>query len=161
MPVTLKAQLIIMAVGVVVVRIAHRDDYKASFLSSMLALAIIYLGICFPANFNYFRHFVYGDPLNPELNFFWSFLAYWFGLKWCDKNLPRFSVDWGEGINKSLVSFGFYQSLASCFAFSRILFVFLMPVGALATLLLPLGAIWPRRDYWRFRNVGKGFYWLE
>lgn len=160
-PDTLKAQLIIMAVGLVVVMISIRTEYRANPLSVLVATALVYVGICAPAGLNYFRHFTQGVDFAPRLNFFWSFLAYWLGLKWCDRKLPRFSVDWDEGMNKSLVAFGFYQCLASCFVWNKILFVFLMPVGFLATLLIPLGAIWPRRNYWRYRHNGRGLYWLD
>lgn len=160
-PDTLKAQLIIMAVGLVAVMISIRDEYKANPLSLLAAITLIYAAIFAPAALNYFQHFTQGVDFAPRLNFFWSFLAYWLGLKWCDKYLPRFWMSFGEGARNSLFCFGLYQCLASCFAWSRIVFIFLMPVGFLATLLIPLGAIWPRRNSWRHRHHGRGLYELE
>lgn len=160
-PDTLKAQLIIMAIGLIVVMTAHRKEYKASPLSLLIAIGLIYAGIIAPAALNYFRHFAFGVEFAPRLNFFWSFLSYWLGLKWCDGNLPRFSVDWGKQLNKSLFTFGVYQGMASTFAFSRLLFLFMSPFGFVVTLLFPLGAIWPRRNVWQHRHHGPGLYNIE
>lgn len=160
-PDILKAQMIIMAVGLVVVMASIRDEYRANPLSLLAATALIYAAICAPAGLNYFQHFTQGVDFAPRLNFFWSFIAYWLGLKCCDSKLPRFRVSFGEGLNKSLFAFGLYQCLASCFAWSQIVFIFLMPVGFLATLLIPLGAVWPRRNFWRYRHHGRGLYELE
>lgn len=143
-PDILKAQLIIMAVGVVVTIVSFRHQYRAHILSVLVAIGLIYLAIIAPAALNYFQHFVQGEDFEPRLNFFWTFLAYWVSLKWCDNHLPRFSVYWGSDMNRSLGALGFYQCLASCFAWNQIVFVFLMLPGFLATILLPLGSFWAK-----------------
>lgn len=158
-PDILKAQMIIMGVGVVVTVVGFRHQYRANILSVLAAIGLVYLAIIAPAALNYFQHFAFGDDFEPRLNFFWTFLSYWVGLKWCDNHLPRFSVYWDEGMNRSLVALGFYQLLASCFAWNQIVFVFLMIPGALATVLLPLGSLWPKsRGY--VDIYGNGFYEL-
>lgn len=160
MPDIAKAQMIIMAVGTYVTVLGYRHRYQANTLTIFLAAVFIYLGVCAPIGLNYFQHFLQGKPLNPELNFFWSFLAYWVGLKWCDLKLPHFSVDWDDGMNKSLLVFGFYQCLASCFAWNQIVFVFLMLPGLVFTLLVPWGAIWPETRMTTYIDR-RGNQWTE
>lgn len=158
-PDILKAQMIIMAVGLIVTIVSFRSQYRANVLSVLAAIGLIYLAIIAPAGLNYFRHFTFGDNFEPRLNFFWIFLSYWLGMKWCDRYLPRFSVYWGEDMNRSLIALGFYQCLASCFAWNQIVFVFLMIPGFLATVLLPLGSIWARGSGY-VDVYGNGFYEL-
>ena len=160
-PDVLKAQMAIMAVGLVVTLIYVRDEYRANPLSLLATTALIYIAICAPAGLNYYRHFIQGVDFAPRLNFFWSFLAYWLGLKWCDSKLKGFRMSFGHTARKSLFAFGYYQCLASCFAWSKILFVFLMPGGFLATLLIPIGPIFTARTHWRYRHHGRGLYELE
>ncbi|NJM66948.1 MAG: hypothetical protein HC851_15400 [Acaryochloris sp. RU_4_1] len=121
----LKTMLIFSAIGIYVVLLGFRKEFRANTITIFLAAVVIMALISAPLGLQYLRHWIEGVPLKLELNYFWGLIAYWLGLKLCDSKLPGFQVDWSSYMRCSICIFAFYYFLALSFGIHKVLFMFL------------------------------------
>jgi hypothetical protein len=135
----LKTILIFSAIGVYVVLLGYRKEFRANTITIFLATGVIMALISLPLGVQYLKHTVEGVPLKLELNFFWGLIAYWLGLKLCDSKLPGFQVDWSSYLRCSICVFAFYYFWALSFGIHKVLFMLLCCPALVCTPLLLLG----------------------